>query len=215
MLRLLRKEIMLSMHPVTPMMLMLSAMVMIPSYPYSVIFFYTTLSLFFTCMLGRENNDIIYTFTLPVPKQDIVRARIGHAVVLEVVQLVLITPFIVLRSYTNPMKNEAGMEANIALIGVGLLIYGLFNFTFFTRYYKNVAKVGSSFVWSSAFVFLAITIGIICTRSVPFVRDYLDTKDPEHLLSKLVFLAAGVGIYTLLTFSSYKKSVKSFEKQDL
>ena len=50
---LLKKEFSLSMHPVTPLMLMLSSMALIPNYPYTVMFFYMTLAVFFTCMMGR------------------------------------------------------------------------------------------------------------------------------------------------------------------
>ena len=51
--KLLKKEFALSMHPTVPLMLLLAGMVLIPSYPYSVIFFYSMVSIFFTCMLGR------------------------------------------------------------------------------------------------------------------------------------------------------------------
>lgn len=53
--KLLRKELVLSMHPTVPLMLLLCVMVLIPNYPYTVVFFYSTLSLFFTCLLGRES----------------------------------------------------------------------------------------------------------------------------------------------------------------
>lgn len=66
--KLLMKEFRLSMHPSTPLMLLLSAMVFIPNYPFVVIFFYTTMAIFFTCLSGRENRDIAYSLSLPVAK---------------------------------------------------------------------------------------------------------------------------------------------------
>ena len=48
MLRLLQKEIRLAMHPTVPIFLLLSAMLLIPNYPYYVAFFYTGLGVFFT-----------------------------------------------------------------------------------------------------------------------------------------------------------------------
>ena len=69
--KLIKKEFLLSMHPITPLMLLLSVMVLIPNYPYAVMFFYMTLAVFFTCMMGRENQDVIYSLTLPVAKRHI------------------------------------------------------------------------------------------------------------------------------------------------
>lgn len=54
-----------------------------------------------------------------------------------------------------------------------------------------------------------------CAHVVPFVRDYLDTKDPEYLSYKLIVLFVGIVIYALLTHIIYKKSVKSFDALDL
>ena len=147
--KLLKKEFLLSMHPITPLMLALSAMVMIPNYPYAVMFFYMTLAVFFTCMIGRENHDVIYTMTLPVAKSDIVKARIFFVVILELLQMLLLVPFSLLRQSVNSMGNEAGMDANIVLFAEGFLLFGIFNLLFFYSYYKNVDKVGISFVKAS------------------------------------------------------------------
>ena len=46
-LKLLRKEWTLCLHPAALIMLGLSTLTLIPNYPYTVSFFYTTLGLFF------------------------------------------------------------------------------------------------------------------------------------------------------------------------
>ena len=56
---LLRKELVLALHPTAPLFLALSAMLLIPNYPYLVAFFYTGLGVFFTCLNGRENDDVL------------------------------------------------------------------------------------------------------------------------------------------------------------
>ena len=58
MLNLLRKELRLAVHPTSWIFLGLSLMLLIPSYPYYVAFFYTGLGIFFTCLSARENQDI-------------------------------------------------------------------------------------------------------------------------------------------------------------
>lgn len=213
--KLVKKEVVLCMHPIVPIMFLLSAMVMIPNYPFTVIFFYTALGIFFTCLLGRENHDILYTINLPIAKSDVVKGRFALAILIELVQILFVIPFILLRQKIEPMGNQAGMDANLSLLAMGFLLYALFNFVFFTRYYKNVDKVGSSFLAASILMFVGIGIIEASVQIIPFMRDYLDTKDPQYMGYKLAVLVIAVLIYGTVNYFAYKKSITSFLKQDL
>lgn len=215
MLKLLKKEFVLSMHPIVPAMILLSAMVLIPNYPYTVMFFYVTMGIFFTCLLGRENNDVVYTLSLPVSKRDVVKARILFAVIFELLQLVLTLPLIFLSAKINPTGNAAGLDANVALLGQGLAVYGVFNLVFFSSYYKNVTKVGISFVKSCIVLFIAASADVVCTYTVPYVKDVLDTVGNENFKEKLLFLAVGAVLFAALTMLAYSISANRFEKQDI
>ena len=215
MIKLLKKEFLLCMHPVTPLMLLLSSMALIPNYPYTVMFFYLTLAVFFTCMLGRENHDVIYTMTLPVAKKEIVKARICFVVILELLQMLLLIPFAVLRQKLIPAGNEAGMDANLVLFAEGFLLFGIFNLLFFKSYYKNTEKVGKSFVIATVVFFVLVTADVICTHAIPLVRDRLDTPDPQFLGYKLAALAIGAAAYFAMTVLVCRISIKNFEKQDV
>ena len=212
---LLKKEFSLSMHPVTPLMLMLSSMALIPNYPYTVMFFYMTLAVFFTCMMGRENHDVIYSMSLPVAKKDIVKARILFVVILELLQMVLLIPFAVLRQNILEAGNEAGMDANIALFAEGFLLFGVFNLIFFHSYYSNVDKVGISFVKATVVFFVLVMVDVIATHAVPFVRDCLDTPDPQFIGYKLTALVIGIILYVAMTVRVCRISIRNFEVQDL
>lgn len=212
---LLRKELLLSMHPTAPIFLILSMMLIIPNYPYYVVFFYTGLAVFFTCLNGRENNDVFYTLTLPIAKKDIVKSRFAFVILLQLAQMIIAIPFAIIRQNMPLPDNQVGMDANIALFGLSLVMFGLFNYIFFGIYYKDVNKVGTAFVWSSVAVFVYIAIAEACAHAVPFVRDYLDTKDPQYLAYKLIVLAVGTIVYAFLTYVVYRKAVKSFEALDL
>lgn len=215
MLKLLAKEIKLTMHPATPLFIILSAMVLIPNYPYYVTFFYVALGIFFTCMNGRENNDIIYTLTLPVKKTDIVKARFTFAVSLEIIQFILAIPLAMLRqSFPDIPGNEAGIDANIAFFGSALIMVGLFNLVFFSMYYKNTYKVGKAFIFSSIAMAIYMLFAEASVFAVPFVRDYIDTTDDKYVEYKLPVLAVGIVAYVVLTAIAYKKSKKSFEALD-
>lgn len=215
MFNLLKKEFRLAMHPTVPIMLLLSAMVLIPNYPYSVIFFYVNLSVFFTCLSGRENGDIIYTMTLPLAKSDIVKGRMAFTLLVQLAVLILMIPLTLLRGQIMSQPNAAGMEANIALLGEGLLFFAIFNLVFFTGYYKDVKRVGISFVKASVLFFLLVALEVVSVYAIPFVRDCLDTPDPQFMTQKLIFLGLCALASLLLNMLAYRISVRRFEKLDL
>ncbi len=213
--KLLVKELKLAMHPTAPIFLLLSTMLIIPNYPYYVVFFYTGLAVFFTCLTGRENNDVAYTMLLPVKKTDIVKARYLFVIILELLQVIIAIPFAVIRQKMPVDPNQVGMEANIALFGISFIMIGIFNLVFFKIYYKDVRKVGKAFVSSSIAVFTFMLIAEALTHIIPFFRDVLDTHDDVYVPQKLIVLAIGIVIYTILTLISYNTSKKSFEVYDL
>lgn len=212
---MLYKEIKLVTHPTTLIFLSLSAMMLIPNYPYYVTFFYSALGIFFMCLNGRENHDIFYTMTLPIRKKDIVKGRFLFVIAVELVQLLAAIPFaLIRRTFTIP-DNEVGIEANIAFFGLSLIMLGLFNLVFFTRYYKDPNKVGFSFALSSIIIAVYMILAETSVHVIPFMRDCIDTKDPQFLFPKLIFLTAGIIIYICTTYLGYRKSIKSFVALDL
>ena len=128
--KLLIKDFRLAIHPTVFLFWLLSAMLIIPNYPYYVVMYYSSLSLFFVCLSGRENHDIEYSLMLPVRKRDLVRARICFAVIVQAVQLVIAVPFAALRQSMPLGGNQVGMDANIAFFGLALLLLGIFNLSF-------------------------------------------------------------------------------------
>jgi hypothetical protein len=214
--KLLYKELRLALQAPAVLFLLLSAMLIIPNYPYYVTFFYTTLGIFFCCQLGRENNDVYYTLSLPVRKRDAVTARFLLAVLLEAAQALVAVPFAFLRqSIASLGGNAVGMDANVALFGLSLAMLGLFNLTFFPAYYKDTRKVGVPFVKGSVVLFVYIVAAEVCAHAVPFFRDRLDTMHGAYLPEKLIVLAAGLALWALLTLLAWKTSVGRFEKLDL
>ena len=117
MLKLLQKELRLCMHPTAPIFLLLSAMLLIPNYPYYVAFFYTGLAVFFTCLTGREQHDVAYTLSLPVRKRDAVRARFLFTVLLQLAQLLLAVPFLVLRARSACRKMRWAWRQTLRCLG--------------------------------------------------------------------------------------------------
>ncbi len=212
---LLNKELRLALHPTAYIFLAFSAMLLIPNYPYYVIFFYSGLAVFFTCLNGRENHDIGYTMNLPVRKKDIVGARFLVVILLQILQTILAVPFAIIRQGFPMPGNQVGMDANIAFFGLAYIMMGLFNLVFFGIYYRNVEKVGKALGFASFATGLYMTIMETLTHALPLFRDRLDTKDPEYLSAKLIVLAVGVLVYGMLTWLAYRRAVRAFEKLDL
>ena len=189
MAKLLKKEFALFAHPTSWMFLAFGAMMLIPGYPMYLPVFFATLGLFYACLSARENNDLYYTLLLPVRKRDAVRARALYFVIMELMQLALCVPFAILRGALKLGPNPAGMDVNVALFGLALVVAGVFNALFLPRLYKNPAAVGKPFLVVSLWVILLIFALEACCFVLPFFRDVLDTPDPQHLGAKLAVLA--------------------------
>ena len=144
---LLYKQFRLVCHPMTLIFCLFGIMVLIPNYPYTVIFFYVMLGLFFTFLNIREQKDIYYSALLPVPKRDTVKAGCAFVVIIEVLSLVVLIPCSLLAVHLQPGKdNLVGLDPNLALLAAGFLLYAVFNGVFLPSFYANGYKVGIAFL---------------------------------------------------------------------
>lgn len=210
---LMIKELKLALHPASIMFMFFGAMLLIPSYPYPVAFFYVCLGIFFVCLSGRENSDIFYTMLLPVRKRDFVKARMTTVALLQVLQLAIAIPFAILRSFFG-VPNSAGMDANTALFGFALMDFTAFNILFFTSYFRSPQKVGKAFLLGSIGLFVMVLVEEATTFFVPFMMA-LDTPDPVNLRAKLTVLAIGLLAYAASMPLIYLSSASRFEALDL
>ena len=214
---LLYKEFRLAIHPSVYVFFLLSALLLVPSYPYYVSFFYLTLGLFLTFKTNRAENDIFYSALLPVRKGDVVRARVLAAALLELANILIAVPFAVLSVRINPVGgNNAGIEPNVAFFGLSMLMYGGFNLIFFPVFYKTGRSEGKAFLWGGVFMFLYIIAAEAFAQYIPSpVSAYLDALGKSEQLRQLPVLFAGVILWAALTLLSAKISAGRIEKVDL
>lgn len=210
---LLVKELRLAAHPSVYIFLCMGALVLIPAYPYGVVFFFGCLGLFQTFMFGRETRDVFYTALLPRPKGDVVKGKIILAVFLQLGQMALSLPFAFFRTLYLPDGNPVGMEANVAWYGCGLVIYGIFNLVFFIRFYKTAYKVGSAFV----IALIPVALGIVFMEAAVHVPglEWLDGLDKASLLRQIPVLLAGAAVYAGCCFLACKAAQRRFARVDL
>ena len=213
-MKLLMKEWKLCIHPTAYIMLLCAALILVPGYPYGVSCFYMGLAIFFICLTARENHDATYTLMLPVSRGDAVKGRILFCTLLEVIDLLVMGVFILIKYAIGTVPNPAGLDAGLALIGDGMIIFAIFNLIFFPIYYTDINKPGKAFGFAATAVFLWIILEIISTYTVPFFQ-MLDTPDPRNMSDKALFTLAGLALFLAGTAKSIQLSIKKFEEVDL
>lgn len=147
MMQCLYKDLRLAAHPTLYMFVLLGALVIVPSYPYSLVFFFGCLAPFITMMYGRETNDIYYMALLPIEKRKIVTSKCFLFAVTQLSQLLFSIPFTILHAIYLPQSNVVGLNPNIAYYGFGLMIYAIFHFIFLTEFFKTAYKTGKAFIF--------------------------------------------------------------------
>ncbi len=212
--KLFKKELSLCLHPAAILFIFLGAFVVIPNYPYEVMFFFSGLGAFFICLTARENGDLAFTCALPVEKKRIAYARILLCVALQGAQALFALACTLVKAPLFQMPNYAGMDANLALFGLGALMLGTFNLIFFPLYFSNPNKVGKPFLIASVALFLLVTLDVICCYVCPFWAK-LDTPDPAYLVRKLAFFFAALALYCGFTLGSFLISGRRFSQFDL
>ena len=210
---LLYKELRLAAHPNLYIFTLLGVLVIVPAYPYSMVFMFGCMAPYINFMYGRETNDIYYTALLPVKKSDIVKSKCLLLAVMQTVQLLISLPFAVLRVYIFPDGNPAGIEANAAYYGFGLIIYAVFNLIFLTVFFRTAYKAGKAFIFACI---PAALMAVFMEVIIHFPRfSWLDSTQPAALLRQLPVLGTGLILYIAGMAAAYSISSKLFSRADL
>ena len=218
MLNLIKKEIALCLHPTVFIFLSFAALVFVPNYPYEVIFFFSCLSVFFCCMMTRENGDIAFSCALPVKKEHIPLAKILVTIGLQCIILLLVGIIGAVKGAVLPAEqyvNQAGISANIVLVGNGAILLGIFNLIFFPRYFKKPDKIGVPFVIGAVVIFLLISVFIALRWVTPLYSTTLNGLNSENTGAKLVALVIGIAVYAILSTVSCNLSMENFQRIDV
>ena len=210
---LLYKEMRLVAHPTSIVFAFLSCLVLVPSYPYSVIFMFGCLAPYITSLNARETNDVWYTAVLPVTKRESVLGKCLLVVFFQLFQLLFSIPFALLRNTMNISNNPVGLDATVAWYGFGFFLYAVFDLAFLTTFYKSDYKVGKTFILA-AIPMVLLMVAIEATAHIPALA-WVDSYKPEHLFIQLPILIAGIACYGVFVPLAYRISAKRFERVDL
>lgn len=210
---LLQKELRLAAHPTLYIFLCMGALVLVPAYPYGVVFFFAMIGIFQSVMYARETRDIYYSALLPVRKGDVATGKVLMAVFAQVGQLLLSLPFAFLRTLYLPGGNPVGIEANVAYYGFGLMIFGVFNLVFFTVFFKTAYKAGVAFLTAM----VPCVLGILAMEAAVHFPGlgWLDGLDKASLLRQLPVLGVGILVYVLGSLLACRLGAARFQRVDL
>lgn len=211
---LLYKQLRLVCHPMTPVFCLFGVMVLIPNYPYTLLFFYVMLGLFFTFLNMREQRDLHYTVLLPVPKRDAVRVGCLFTAVVELLSLAVLVPCVLLAVRLQPEKhNLVGLNPNLALFAAGFLLYAVFNGVFLPSFYANGYKVGTAFIKAIAPAALAM---LVC-EALPHLPalTWIDALDTAAQVRMMPLLAGSIVIYAGCTLLAVRAAERAYERLDM
>ena len=213
------KEWKLSMLPVPFFFLALSALLLIPSYPYYVTFFYNSLGIFLFFQSCRENRDVYYMMLLPVTKREMVRARVTTVMQLQLLQAAACVPFMIVRAQYADILNPVGIEANVSFLGLSFVIMGVFNAVFLPMHYKNGYDLGKPFLICSILEFLLIfsleAMEHVLLSVLPQSAAFLECYALRDQLHQLPVLLIGLAVWFGLSTLAFCVSAKRFERVDL
>jgi len=211
---LLYKQFCLVCHPMTLIFPFFGVMLLIPSYPYTLAFFYVMLGLFFSFMNGREQRDIYFSALLPIRKRDTVRASVLFVLVVELASLIIAVPFAVLSCRINPLGiNTVGLEPNAALFAAALVLYTGFNAIFLTAFYKTAYKVGIAFL--KAIIPTALIMFLCEALSHVPALAFLENRTAAGQQRLLPLLLIAAALYGWGLWLTYRKAAENYEQVDL
>lgn len=214
---LIYKEFKLATPLLTFLFLGFSLMTFIPGYPILCGVFFICFGIFQSYQYSREAGDISYSVLLPVKKTDIVKAKYGATILLQILAFILLMIFTLIRmtfmSDVEIYKNNALMGANFVFLGFALLIFALFNWIFLGGFFKTAYGIGKPFVIFIILNFLIIIVAEALHHVPRF--EWMNELDYINCGMQIVFLMCSIATYIVVTVVSCRVSQKRFEKIDL
>ena len=214
---ILQKEMKLSASALSYVFILFGLMFLLPGYPILCGSFFVTLGIFQSFQNARETNDILFSALLPIAKRDVVKSKYLFVCLIELCGILLMGLAVLLRmtvlSEASAYRTNALMNANGFALSLAFLIFGLFNAVFVGGFFKTAYKFAWPFIAYVALCFLTIGVG----ESLHHFQklNALNAFGAEHIYLQLSLLAAGIFAYGLLTFISFRRSCRRFERIDL
>ncbi len=213
--KLIAKELKLNVKWPVYLFCLLGTMVLIPNYVIIVGMGYTIMQIFTYLQIARENLSQEFNSTLPVKRSHIVASVVFVVTLFQMMTFAVAAICVPFAKLISPNGNVAGMDANIAFLGISLLCFAVFNAIFVPSYFKTGYKFGIPLLLGLAgFV---VTYGICETlvQAVPALTPIFDSYSTDGIWYRVGLLLVGIATYITCTVFATKSAVKKFEKVSL
>ena len=224
---LLYKEFKLSVPLLSYFLILLLAMsALSPAFPSFVPLIYmgaTYTFLFIGMNKTTTTNDRYYTCTLPIRREDVVKARVASLTVIQLIEIVLVFGFMAIATFVfdaasvqaggKSMQISLNMHQPIALLAVYLISYSLFDLIYLPWFYRNGKSIIANMLvgmLSTSVLAAGLTIGLFL-----LAKDQLTVGHPNaNYLLQFGLLLVAIGIFICVKVLVIKLSTKNLKKLD-
>lgn len=218
---LLYKEFKLSVPLLSYLLIVLLAMsAFSPAFPSFVPLLYmgaTYTFLFIGMNKTTTTNDLYYTCTLPIRREDVIKARVGTLTVIQFIEIFLVFAFMSVSTFlfdTNAsMQVSINMRQPIALLAVYLVSYSVYDIIYLPWFYKNGKSIIANMlvgILSTSIVAAGLTIGLFFAAKDPLTIGH---PNANYFLQFGLLLGA-IAIYIGVKVLVIKLSTKNLKKLD-
>lgn len=217
MYNLLLKELKLGINPFFYILPFLTgALMLIPGWIYFIVplyFCWITVPNMFGNY--KAQNDLLFSFMMPVTKKDIVKAKVVAIVILELLHIVIAAIFGMINTHLYPNINNFFLGPTVGFWGLCFIMLAIFNLIFISMYFKTAYKYGvpSLAAITGAMLFAGGTEWIGIKNHVVF--DLFKGSGADHLAIHIPILFTGIIIFAVFTITAYHIAIKQFKKVDI
>jgi len=206
---LLYKELNLSIHPFFYILpILVGLLIFIPMWIYLIVFMY----FFWFSMvnipagyIAKEDNS--FNAMLPVAKKEIVQSKIYAIIILQGIHIIFAIIFGIIHNYIYGTYNFF-FDINIAFFGIAILMFAVFNISFFPWYFKTAYSYGKPVILG---VVITLVYGFVFEFDV--VRfEFMRTIFEGTFLNQMIVLVVAIVVSVVLTIFTMKLSVQNFER---
>ena len=217
---LLYKEFKLSVPFLSYVLITLLAMsALSPAFPSFVPLLYmgaTYTFLFIGLNKTTTTNDLYYTCTLPIKRQDVVKARVATLTIIQFIEIILVFAFMSVATFVFPgedMQVSLNMHQPIALLAVYLIAYSVYDIIYLPWFYRNGKSIIANMlvgILTTSVVAAGLCIGLYFAA-----KDALTVGGPNpNYILQFGLLLAALGIYICVKILVVKLSTKNLKKLD-
>ena len=220
---LLYKEFKLAVPPLAYLLIILMSMsALSPAFPSFVPLIYmaaTYTFLFIGMNKTTTTNDLYYTCTLPIKREDVIKARVITVAVVQLVEVALVFGFMSVATFIFDANSKESMQISlnmhqpIALLAAYLISFSVYDLIYLPWFYKTGKTIIANML--VGVIVTAIVAGVL--TMVPFfvAKEIFTVGLPNsNYLLQFGLLLIAIGIYIAIKALVIKLSTKNLKKLD-